>query len=45
MRRQLKEQRRGLAELEKEHKVEKFFTLLVTVHEKPTESETTQADL
>lgn len=45
MRRQLKEQRRGLADLEKEHKVEKFFTLSVTVHEKPAASEPTQADL
>ena len=34
MRRQLREKRRNMEELSKEHKVEKFFTLYVTVNEK-----------
>ena len=45
MRRQLKEQRRGLAELEKEPKVEKFFTLYVKVHEKEFAQEVSAEDL
>mmetsp|Transcript_6208 Transcript_6208/g.6965 ORF Transcript_6208/g.6965 Transcript_6208/m.6965 type:complete len:137 (-) Transcript_6208:45-455(-) len=34
MRRQLRERRRGMEELAKEHKVEKFFTMYVKVNEK-----------
>ena len=45
MRRQLREKKRGLADLEKEHKVQKFMTLYINVNEKEFANELMPEDL
>ena len=45
MRRALQEKRRTLAELESEHDVQKFFTLIVKVNEKESIKEKQKLDL